>query len=488
MRPKPPNVLKDFSLQAAGSYVSSAMLVVRGLVLAAILGPGALGTYSLVGIVLGYSAYADVGVSLAACREIPVATGRGSAEDARRAQWCAWVAKAVAATVVATGVAAYAVLRKDSLDPDVQYGLLVASLAIVPLGLVTVAQSALPAWMRYGRNFILSAALAGTFTLAVLLGAASWGIQGALAGQAATFCMIAVLGVWLVPRALPGRLGSRYLLGMVVVGAPLAALNFLGYSLVYVDQVMVGSLLGRESMGIYALVLAAGGALYIVPSAVAQAVGPRLLRRFGEYHSVESIRRLTWLPVEALSVTMPIIAAIVWVAAPPLITWLLPRYVDAVAPLRVYAVAVCFLGINLGVSTTLIAMKKHVYNLPILVGVVALNVLVDLLLVTRFDLGLTGIALGSVITYFTYWLAHTTLVRHFFGQSVVPALAANLTSAWTVGVLALWALVASATGHLSESAPAFEALLVITVVACCAARWLTLRGDDLSREDGTRAS
>ena len=473
-----PAALRDFSLQAAGSYLTIGMQTVRGLGLALLLGPGGLGTYSLIGIFLAYSAYSDLGISLGAVREIPVAVGRDAFDDARRAQWCAWVARSAAGVVVAAGMLAFAILRWESLPLDVRFGLLAGAAAIVPFALVGVAQNVLPAWLRYGRNFALSAVLALGLTAATLAGAASWGLHGALVGQALAFVAAALLAVWLVPRALAGRLGVRYVASMLIVGAPLAALNFLGYSLVYVDQVMVGSLLGRESLGVYTLVLAAGSALYILPSAVAQAVGPRLLRRYGETEAVWSIRRLTWWPVDLLAVTMPVLAALIWVAAPHVIETLFKDYTDAVGPVRLYVTAVVFLGINLGVSTTLVALKKHAYNLPILAGVVSLNVVADLVLVGSLDLGLNGIALGSLITYFAYWMVHTTLVRHYFGTSVSRSISANLQSAWPALVLTAWTFAAWWADLLATSHSAFESAIIVTVCLSCLTQWHSVRSRD----------
>ena len=89
-----------------------------------------------------------------------------------------------------------------------------------------------------------------------------------------------------------------------------------------------------------------------------------------------------------------------------------------------------FLCLNLGVGSTLVALDKHRYNIQVVASAIAVNVFLDLVFVKGLSWGLTSIALGSALTYLTYWSAHMTLVRHFFGTSLRRAILKNMASGW----------------------------------------------------------
>ena len=71
-----PPLLSDVLFQAGSRYAAVALQVVRGLVLAALLGPLGMGTVAAVLLILAWAVYSDLGVGEAAMRELPLAVGR----------------------------------------------------------------------------------------------------------------------------------------------------------------------------------------------------------------------------------------------------------------------------------------------------------------------------------------------------------------------------------------------------------------------------
>ena len=104
---------------------------------------------------------------------------------------------------------------------------------------------------------------------------------------------------------------------------------------------------------------------------------------------------------------------------------------------------------------------------------IAINVLVDVALVSWVGWGLNGIATGSMLTYFAYWMAHSTLVRHYYGQGLPVAFAANLSIGWPGLVLGAYALLEAWHGDLSTTAMASSLAVAALVCLCAAIRWLT---------------
>jgi O-antigen/teichoic acid export membrane protein len=466
-----PRIVRDFSFQAFGTYVSAALQMLRGLVLAWLLGPLGLGSFAIVSIVLAYAQHADLGITAAVGREIPLSTGAGRDRQAEEWRWYALACKLIADAAFILVLAVVLLTWGGSWPSDLRFGLITA-IGVIPLqGIVIVAQTVLEARQLFPRATVVATTLACGLTVAMVAGAALAGVSGGFAGQLLGFGIAACVGLalWGTPRAC--RLQRKRVTHLLRIGLPLVALSFVGYNLVYVDQLMVLCFLGRGELGIYSLALSAGSALFLLPLSLAATVSPRLIRRYGRESTVEAIADYTWRPVRLLSLTLPPAIMAIWLVAPVLIAGFLPEFTSAIVPLRIYIVGMFFMGLNYGVSSTLLAINKHRYNVPILLACVALNIALDVGLLTVLHLGLAGVAIGSAVTYFVYWMAHTTLVRWFFHERPFCALRHNLASGWPGLVLGMLVLVLAALGHLGAVDALLSLILLILTLATSVVRW-----------------
>lgn len=469
--PKIRRVVMDASLQAAGSYVATAAILVRGAVLARLLGPAGIGTIATVGLVITYAQYSDLGIVNALTRMIPLSLGEGKEEDADRWALYGLVAKVAGGLAVGAAVVGYVALRWDVLPEALRFGLLTASAVLTLQGVTTAQQIVLRGRQRFGRASTLVAAIALLNLVAGIAGAVVAGVTGVFVGQLAAFVVATAIGFALTGKPGRHRLAWGETKTLAGIGFPVTVLAFVNYNLIYLDQVVILSFLDRVALGVYTIVLYAGAALFLLPTVVATTVSPRLLRRYGETKELQSISEMTWQPVRFLSLVLPLAVLGAAVVVPAAIELLLPEYVGAIQPLRIYLVGMFFLSLNLGVSDTLLALNKHRRNIPILAGAVALNVGADVVLVGVADLGLTGVALGSAITYAAYWLASSTLVRWMYDPRVGAAIAYNLRRGVPGFVLAGVALLAWATGTIDSSHPVPELGLIAAAAAVTFVRW-----------------
>jgi O-antigen/teichoic acid export membrane protein len=451
--------------------MGTALQIVRGVILARLLGPAGLGVIATVGVVIAYAGYADLGMGRVPLREIPLALGAGRPDEAEKWRFYGLVTKTSSATLAAFALAAYVLIRWSTLSPDLRYGLLTACLVLITSAVSAEQQLILQADQRFGRLTAVIVATAAVSLVGGVAGALVADIRGVFVSQVVAFAFGCGLSLWLAGLPRSFRIRAAFLRRILVAGIPYALIAFVGYNLINIDQVMIASLLGSDALGVYVIVLYAGSALALFPNALAGAVGTRLMRRWGEEPNLEAIEGLTWRPVAGLSSVMPVLCALTWAVGPLLILWILPEYSQAIVPLRVYVVGVFFLGLNVGTSNVLFALNKHKYYIPIVAGCVALNVGLDFAFVGWFGWGLVGIALGSVCTYAAYWMTHTTLIRHFFGESVAGSLAANLKSGWPGFALGAADLIAWATGNISGRTYVFGLALTALCLALLLVRW-----------------
>jgi O-antigen/teichoic acid export membrane protein len=442
-------VLRDYWVTAIGQYASAAARAARGFILAAILSPTNLGAVAIMNLVIGFAQYSDLGMSYAVQREVALREGRAEG-GVRRWTWYALLANLLGGSVVLAGCVFWAIAPGAAQDASVRTAVIAAGSSALFLGLGTAVYLSLQARRQFGRAARVLLTLSIANLVFSVVGASAMGVRGVLIGQVSA--TVLALGVAAMQGAIEGRPAvhrSEY--GTLArIGFPLAAMAFMGFALENVDQVIILGLLDRERLGVYSIVLAAGSALSLLPLSLSNVIGPRLMQAYGRDSRVESIARYTWKPVRVLGTFLPVAILAVWVVAPVLILWLLPAYGGAVAPLRLYLVGQFFLGMNLGVSSTLIALGKHHYNVMLMLVCVGLNIAIDAVLVGVLRLGLEGVAIGSFCAYAAYWFLHTWRVRRQFASSAVQVLAGNVVSGVPGIVLALYAAWVWSTGRLGS--------------------------------------
>ena len=445
-----PPLLSDVLFQAGGRYIAVALQVVRGLVLAAILGPLGTGTITAVLLVMGWAMYSDLGVGEAVMRELPLAIGSGDRGRQAAWKWYAVSGKVTGATLYSLGLLVVLVLYGDHMPSDMRFGLSTAVITIVLQQLVAAEQLVLQALRRFRGAAQLYALLpALSFALGVG-GALIADVQGVFVGQLLAFAGTALVAVFMVGvprRAILPDVTVRHLVGF---GLPFALLSFAHYNLVYLDQLIAGLLLGRQDLGIYVIAQYVGTALFLLPQALAVAMGPRLLQRYGADPRPQAVAEYTWRPMEALSLALPPAIVTAWLVAPWLIRLILPKFEGAIGPLLIYSTAVFFLGLNLGASSTLFAFDRYRRNIPLLLAAIAFNLAVDVLFVLVLGLELYGIALGSLLAYTFYWLGHTRLLASCYGLSIRETLRRCMTLGWPGLVLSLVIAAFALTGVLDQ--------------------------------------
>ena len=442
-------LIKDVSGQAVGNYLSTLLRIARGVVVAGVLGPASMGVVAIGNLVMNYGQYADLGVGHAVAREIPMALGRSDADEARAIAWYGIMARLMAGLVVSIVCFAWALGPwSDSQSVELKIVVVISGIATIVAGEMLMLQTIGRSEGRFGVAARIGVVFAVVNLAAGVLGAVLAGAVGATVSGLIAATLSMIYGwIRLRPRGYRGIQRAR-MIALVRLGLPLALLTFMAFNMENIDQVMILGLLDRTALGLYAIVLQAGGLITLAGLSVSNVVGPRLLRHYSLHGTTDSIRGLTWKPTLALSALMPTVVCLAWLFGPWFIVIALPKYAAAIAPFKIYMAAMYFLVLNLGVSTTLLALNRHKRNVPILLACILFNVLVDVFLVRRLQMGLEGIALGSLLTYAAYWTLHTGLVRWYFEGSLSAVVRLNLALMWPGLVLVGFLVLSVASGSL----------------------------------------
>ncbi len=145
------------------------------------------------------------------------------------------------------------------------------------------------------------------------------------------------------------RWNWRHLKHLLVVGAPIFVVSQVYLWWVVLNSTLVLSYTGEQGMGLYAMVLMAGQAMELLPTALAQIIYPRMAEQYGRTGRLGDLVRMSVKPtLFSVLGTAPLVV-IGWWLMGPVVRLLLPNYVDAVPAMQwsiVVSFVACFTTVN----------------------------------------------------------------------------------------------------------------------------------------------
>lgn len=337
--------VRDTLVLAVSQYVARAMLLARGVLAAAALGPAGFGQWNALNLILDYGSYAPGGALQGLDLRLPAPTARGDAGEARRLLAGAWSMVLAGGTLFALLLVAALASGRPVLLRGLGWSapLLMLAAALLQLAL-QYHGSALRARGRFG-------AVSGSAAAQALLGgglglALVWrfGIPGLLWGWLAG-TLVALAWARLATRDVPLRPGALAGgLALVRGGSVIFASFAVSLVLRSVDRLALIHYGRPADLGAYSLGLMAAGLVLYVPEAAAAVLYPRIAGAAGDARILESARGQVARAHRALAVLLPLAVAVgmVWVA--PALAWWLPRYRDSVEAVRLLALGALLLS------------------------------------------------------------------------------------------------------------------------------------------------
>lgn len=441
----PADLVRKTGLSFLTQVTTAALTAVLTLFLVRRLVPADYGVFSLA---LGISGLlllpADFGISGSLARFAAEAQG-----DRRRVAALIGVAlrlKLVIAVAISAGLFLLAPALARVFDtPDLLWPLRAATIALAGQSLFTMFSSVFIAVGRISSNLRLvaleSTVEVGASIALVVTGA---GATGALLGRGAGYAVGAVFGGILaarvfgpaavVPRGSAHVDGSRSLVryagALLIVDGAFALFS-------QVDVLLIGQLLGTASVGLFAAPLRLCALLHYPGLAVANSVAPRIARTGRTPPDtpafLTALRGL--IVVQAAIVT----GILVW-AEPITRTLLGAQYAESATVLRALTPFILLQGIGPLVSVSVNYLGGARRRVPIAVGAVLVNLVIDLILIPK--IGIVGGAIGTDVAYAIYVPAHLLLCRRELGLDLRPVLRTVARSTVAAALMAIPLLLA----------------------------------------------
>jgi O-antigen/teichoic acid export membrane protein len=397
----PRKFIRDSVRFAFSQYVLRAMLMVRGLVAARVLGPQAYGAWNALQIMMDYGAIAPFGSQQGLDQMVPP---RIVAEDPvalRRAKRAA-IFNILVFSGVFVAICLGWVLARHSKVFDA-WGLGGLALALVCVLSINVSNYQTSIMRSHGDFttmsgwLVIQGATGGVLGLAALPFFGAWGLLwGWVVGCVAALVFSSVRSRALAPiEPTP----SRESFELVRIGLPMFAFTASTMAMRNLDRIIILRSLGTQDLGYYSLSVMVLTMLLYMPDAVSYVLYPRILSDYGRSgRRPESIRPLVERVLQASSILVPALAGISYLFARPMVVVLLPKFLPGVDAMRVLCFGAVALAFTNFTSIVLMTLGRQAFLIPAAIVGIALYAVFDLAAV-RMGYGITGVAWGTLLAY-----------------------------------------------------------------------------------------
>ena len=410
----PRNFVRDTLGFAATQYIIRALLVVRMVVAARLLGPLSYGAWNALQLLMDYgTTLPPMGTQHGLDQRVP---GLIVEKDPSRLERLerAGLFNILVLTGLFAAIGLLVVLLRPNhvLDFWGAGGLLVAVLVVLLVNLSSYHMSLL-------RSHGNIRAVSGWFLIQGVIGTAlglalipTFGAPGLLAGWAGA-TVIAALSVRiqgrhvvpLVPRAGPESLE------LIRVGLPLFVFSASSQVMRSFDRLVILKFLGNLSLGYYSLSVNALNFVMYLPDSIAYVLYPRLVTQFRQSGGhPAAIREPVERALRTIAVIVPALCGVTYLCAREAVLTVLPKFLPGVTPVRVLCFGAGGLALANLSSIVLMTLGRQNVLVPVAVGMTALGGALDYLAV-RMGFGINGVARMTLITYVVdgallLWLAY----------------------------------------------------------------------------------
>lgn len=382
-------------------YSGSSLLVrAIGLVYAYVkpkfLEPSLLGVWSLLNLVPTYGSYLHLGSRNALEFRVPKLLSEGRDEEAGRVVGCVYRVTLAANGLVATACLLAALF--GGFDQATTIGLIALAPALLLIWYHDQQLAVLKATQRFeviSNANVLKAATLVSVSIPLVI----WlGFLGVCVGYVTMHAVVASYLRWRHPMTRMGRFEMALFVDLVREGAPVL-LFVAGLTLLTTtDRMVIGWLLGLESVGYYSVALVAAAFALQVPLSARDILEPRLMSSLADGISASVWREYFLAPLLNAASYYPFIVGGMAFLADEFLAAVLPRYQASAVP-AVVLCGGCYFLVQVQIARgILVANRWQLRVLPFHLGSAVISVALSIAFVGR-GWGIAGVALASSIAF-----------------------------------------------------------------------------------------
>jgi O-antigen/teichoic acid export membrane protein len=449
---------------------AEALVGLRGILLAALLGPAAFGSWALLRLATRYAAFAGLGTFRGLEVELLQAPNDGTSRSRVSGAALGFVL-AVSGALAAAALVVGALVESPSHRLILQ-GFAAAVVAEAVYGYALVVT-------RIGATLRRYALLeAGTAALHLVLGVAlarAFGLAGAFAALALSSGIgAAVAARWVEMRP---RLDAPSVRGLLAAGFPVALTGMVGTLLQTADRWVVAAWGGHELLGYYAFGAALASAGAALALSVRTVVFPEVYgdaKLAGAPAALQRHLERSLLPFATL---VPPVLGAIGAGIGPAVALVAPQYTAAIAPARLFLLSGAAIGLVNLASIGAVAARRQTLLPAYAMTALAVNLGLATLALAA-GLGLEGAAAASLAGYIVFDATVLRLTARLSGILQPERLVIR-----ALRPLVWCAVAASVAGHAATAVRADAAAIVVYLILVapllprCRGEWRRLKGE-----------
>lgn len=388
-------IIGETKALAISNYAFQGISMIRGLVIAKVLGPSLYGFWSILNVCFSSARLLGAGSTSAMVRQVPLNQGRGRSDDNTviHRSCLTWYLLS-SSTVALIGFAATFWMTTYPYLFEIR----LACIVFIFYAMRMFSGSKLTSERKI---YILSRLnLVYAFTNAVL-GISLvffWGIKGVLVGMLSANTV--VLAILFSSRHLSLRLGIDFsvFFKLIRMGFPIMILSMTFLLMQSIDKFIIYSMLGSLNIGYFGLASFLSEVINYIPGALNVVLFPRIMHTLGQTNDRRQIEKYYQLPVFFMAATMPILVGVIYINIDWAIAYFLPKYIPSIKVLKIFSLGLFFFTIWGIPRNLLIAFGKQRQTLLLVLGCLLLGAIADITVI-RAGWGIEGVALTSLLVF-----------------------------------------------------------------------------------------
>lgn len=329
-------------LVSSARYGAEGIFLIRGFVLAHLLGPAGFGVWAAMRLLLVFSRYVHLGAIQGMVRLAPEAVGAGDRTGAGRYRSAAAGVALTATGLLGLGLLAAITVRARA-GPVAHLG---AWYALAGAVVLAQGHAFYQGCLRSEQRFVITSGstvfLAASSTVCGLVAAWRFGLVGFVVALAVCYAAVGLGAAW-VGRSFPRpRMDGPLTRVLIGTGAGIMGAEMLQVLQWNVDKLLLWTLADSTALGLYAVPTYVTNAILMLPYAAASVLYPHLLETLGRARSPRAAQPyIDRVGVALAQLACPALGLLVLLLHLP-IRWLLPQYAEAIAAGHVLILATFF--------------------------------------------------------------------------------------------------------------------------------------------------
>ncbi len=408
------SLLKNIAIYSSSNIYRQLLSLINAFIRPKLLSPELYGLWSLLSLLSNYATYSDLGSRISMRFLIPYNEARNKRDENEKIKASALYGPLLIRLTLVLAIIVYTLVTEHSRE--------------VIYGLYTIATVILLRWyhgyyislLKSQQNFKLVAKANYIRTsISVFIGAVLiylFGIYGLYLTIILTYA--AVITYLLIRHPLGSHPDfSLDVFGKLVrMGFPIMVYNVFILLIRSADRIIIASYLGTKELGFYAIAGMVFSFLMQIPGATREVIEPRLMQDMATMSKEKNLKEYFLKPLVNTAYFMPFLIGAVFFIMPVLIPLILPRYIPGIQPLQILIFGGYFLSLSFVARGTIVSNNWQTRVLALMAFCVLINIGLSLFLI-QSGLGLSGVAIGSSISFFTLFIC---LLSFIYRESKSP--------------------------------------------------------------------